>query len=236
MSIDLIILLIVPIIGFAIYIYIKNKYNNQPLKVLLKSFVLGIFTGIFAIILESLLVKVSLFTGSTQNIYISFIVASLVEEGTKLAIIFPLIIRSKMFDDKLDGIMYMIFLGLGFAGIENLVYIVYENIDTVHQVMLLRSIISVPAHIMFAIIMGYYISKYKFSSKSKKIENIILALIVPVLLHGIYDFILMMSNRWAMIIFVIYMTILMKFSLDIFDKYIKKSKKDFYKGKQDRRN
>ena len=236
MCIDLIILLIVPIIGFAIYIYIKNKYNNQPLKVLLKSFVLGIFTGIFAIILESLLVKVSLFTGSTQNIYISFIVASLVEEGTKLAIIFPLIIRSKMFDDKLDGIMYMIFLGLGFAGIENLVYIVYENIDTVHQVMLLRSIISVPAHIMFAIIMGYYISKYKFSSKSKKIENIILALIVPVLLHGIYDFILMMSNRWAMIIFVIYMTILMKFSLDIFDKYIKKSKKDFYKGKQDRRN
>ncbi len=81
---------------------------------------------------------------------------------------------------------------------------------------------------MFAIVMGYYISKYKFnSSKYKKKIYLIISIIVPILLHGIFDFILMIQYRWSIIVFIAYIAFLWKISLDKLDEYTNNSRKKF---------
>ncbi|WP_330616308.1 PrsW family intramembrane metalloprotease [Romboutsia sp. 13368] len=161
-------------------------------------------------------------------LYTSFIVAGLAEELIKAIILIPNLIREKYFNEKLDGIIYSVFLSLGFATVENIIYILFEDPTSVFEVSIIRAIISVPAHMMFAIVMGYYISKYKFnSSKYKKKIYLIISIIVPILLHGIFDFILMIQYRWSIIVFIAYIAFLWKISLDKLDEYTNNSRKKF---------
>jgi RsiW-degrading membrane proteinase PrsW (M82 family) len=76
---------------------------------------------------------------------------------------------------------------------------------------------------MFAITMGYYIAKYKFSNQKR--ENLFLAILLPILQHGIFNFILMIKNKFSLWIFIIYTVVLMKLCLDKLDMYVKDSKK-----------
>ena len=127
-----------------------------------------------------------------------------------------------------SGIIYSVFLSLGFATIENIIYILLEDPISAFKVGIIRSIISVPAHMMFGIIMGYYISKYKFtSSKIKKRKYLALSIILPILLHGVFDFILMIPYRWSIIVFVVYIVYLWKSSLDKLDEYTNNSRRKF---------
>ena len=204
MKLQLIILALSPIIACILWIYIKDKYDREPLIILLKFFLLGMFVSILAIIFESGLMKYNLEDTSIQILYTAFIVAALTEEGLKALVLIPNALREKNFNEKLDGIIYSIFLALGFATVENLIYILFERPDQVLEVGLVRAVISIPGHIMFAITMGYYISKYKFShDRIKKREYIIMAILLPILLHGIFDFILMVKYKWTIAIFVI---------------------------------
>ncbi len=81
---------------------------------------------------------------------------------------------------------------------------------------------------MFAITMGYYISKYKFEgNKNKRREYLFMAVLIPILLHGVFDFILMIEYRWAIILLIVYVIILWKINLDKLEKYMNHSKKCF---------
>ena len=159
----------------------------------------------------------------------SFIVAGLVEEGLKSLILVPNLLKEKNFNEKLDGIIYSVFLSLGFATVENIIYILSEDPTSAFEVGVIRSVISVPAHMLFGVIMGYYISKYKFTdSKSEKRINLILAIILPILLHGVFDFILMIQYRWSIIVFIAYIAYLWKISLEKLDEYTNNSRRKFF--------
>lgn len=233
MAIDLLVLAVAPIIAFIFWIYLKDKYEKEPIKILAKYFILGAFISIFAIIIEKFLMKINPFTGWYNYIYVAFILAGLTEEGLKALVIIPSLLKEKEFNEKLDGIIYSIFLSLGFATIENLIYILFEDRAFVFEVGLSRAIISIPGHIMFAITMGYYISKYKFTDdKIKKREYFFMSVIVPILLHGVFDFILIIGYRWAIILFIIYIVFLWKINLDKLDHYTYISKLRFLKRKK----
>ncbi|MFN1844559.1 PrsW family intramembrane metalloprotease [Clostridioides difficile] len=173
--------------------------------------------------------KFNVFEGYSELIYVSFVVAGLVEEGVKALILIPALIKEKHFTEKLDGIIYSVFLALGFATIENMVYIFSESRNLALQVGINRAVISIPAHVMFAITMGYYISKYKFEgNKNKRREYLFMAVLIPILLHGVFDFILMIEYRWAIILLIVYVIILWKINLDKLEKYMNHSKKVFF--------
>ena len=122
--------------------------------------------------------------------------AAFTEEGLKSIILIPILLKDKDFNEKLDGIIYSIFLSLGFATIENIIYLMRERLDLSFELGITRGLISIPSHIMFAITMGYYISKYKFAKDDdKKNKYLIYAIIMPILLHGVFDFILMIGYR-----------------------------------------
>lgn len=233
MAIDLLVLALAPVVAFVFWIYLKDKYEKEPIVILVKYFVLGAILSVFAIIIERFLVKINILDGWYNYIYIAFIVAGLTEEGLKALILIPILLKEKHFNEKLDGVIYSIFLSLGFASIENLIYIMSESRDFVFELGLSRAIISIPGHIMFAITMGYYISKYKFSDdKIKKREYLIMSIILPILLHGIFDFILIIEYRWAIILFVIYIVFLWKNNLDKLEYYTNISKVRFFKRKR----
>ncbi|MGL5330636.1 MAG: PrsW family intramembrane metalloprotease [Peptostreptococcaceae bacterium] len=230
MKINIIIFAIAPVIACLLWIYLKDKYDKEPIRILIKYFVLGVISSIFGIIIERYLMKINITNSLDLALYTSFIVAGLTEESLKAIILIPNLLKEKYFTEKLDGIIYSVFLSLGFATVENLIYILYESDALVLQVSLSRAVIAIPAHIMFAITMGYYISKYKFEKyKFKKREYLIMAVLVPILLHGIFDFILMLRYRWAIIIFVVYIVFLWKTNLDKLDNYALISKFRFLK-------
>ena len=230
MKLELLVLAIAPVATIILWIYLKDKYDKEPVITLSKFFILGILVSALAIYVEELLIKLNTFSKIGDMIYISFIVAGLTEEGLKALILIPNLLRERNFNEKLDGIIYSVFLSLGFATVENIIYILFEDPTSVFQVSIIRAIISIPAHMMFAIIMGYYISKYKFnSSKSKPKTYLIMSIRVPILLHGIFDFILMIPYRWSIIVFIAYIVFLWKVSLDKLDEYTDNSRRRFLK-------
>ena len=228
MRFDLLILSIFPVVLFLIWIYIKDKYNKEPLLIIFKYFLFGILCSILAIYLEDLFLSYELFIGNSYNIYLSFIVAGLIEEGLKFIFLNLFLLKEKSFDEKLDGIIYSVILSLGFACVENIMYLFFEESNLAYKVGIMRGLVSIPTHIMFGIIMGYYFSKFKFeNTKIRKRQYLVISLIFPVVLHGVFDFILMIESRWSIILFMIYTVFLWKFSLDKLDEYIKNSKNNF---------
>lgn len=233
MKIYILVLAVLPISFFVGWIYLKDKYEKEPPFKLMEYFMLGILVSILAIFLESYFSKLNIFSGIVGDIYVAFFVAAFTEEGLKSIILIPVLLRDKNFNEKLDGIIYSIFLSLGFATIENIIYLMRERLDLSFQLGVTRGLISIPSHIMFAITMGYYISKYKFWKKEDNGRNkyLIYAVIIPILLHGVFDFILMIGYRWAIIVFIVYIIFLWKINLDKLDKYVLYSKIRFYKRK-----
>ena len=232
MKIYILILAILPVSIFVGWIYFKDRYEKEPPLKLIEYFLLGILVSILAIVLELYFSKLNIFSGIAEALYISFFVAAFTEEGLKSIILIPILLKDKDFNEKLDGIIYSIFLSLGFATIENIIYLMRERLDLFFELGITRGLISIPSHIMFAITMGYYISKYKFAEKDdKKNKYLIYAIIIPILLHGVFDFILMIGYRWAIIVFIVYIIFLWKINLDKLDKYTLYSRIRFYKRK-----
>lgn len=235
MKIYLLFLAILPVSCFMIWIYYKDKYDKEPILTLVKYFLVGILVSILCIFIELYFNYLNIFNGLASYIYVAFFVTAFTEEGVKSIILIPMLLREKHFNEKLDGIIYSIFLSLGFATIENIIYLMKEKSELTLSLSITRGLISIPTHIMFAITMGYYISKYKFNKENNKNKYLYFAIITPVLLHGVFDFILMTGYRWAIIVFIVYVMFLWKTNLDKLDKYTLYSKIRFYKRKNKRR-
>lgn len=114
----------------------------------------------------------------------AFFVAAVPEEGLKLLALWLVLRKNPYFDEHFDGIVYAVCVGLGFAAIENVFYVMGEKENWV-SVAIARSLLAVPGHYAFAVLMGYYYSVYQFVDHSSKAA--ICVLLVPILAHGVYD-------------------------------------------------
>lgn len=234
MNINLLIISIAPSIAFLIWIYIKDKYEKEPVKLLIKFFILGALASIPAVVIEDLLFGINIQNEYIRMAYVSFAVAAFSEEILKIIILIMFALKNRHFTEKLDGIVYSVFVSLGFATVENIIYIVYGNSSQGLELGLSRAVISIPAHIMFAITMGYYLSLYKFENKDIKNKNyyLIKSIVIPIVLHGIFDFILMIKSKTALFVFFIYLIYLWKINLDKLDEYTNYARKRAYRFKR----
>ncbi len=169
-----------------------------------------IFGALISIPILKMEIFLASFSDRFQNdfalsFYDSFVVAGFTEELFKFAATVVLFYRNRNYNERFDGIVYAVFVSLGFAMAENFAYVYNPSIGGV-QTALLRSVLSVPLHGFFGITMGYYLSLYKFEKYCHK-RFIALALLMPLFIHGMYDFILM-SNLYYLgfpyVIFLIY--------------------------------
>jgi len=192
------ILALAPVFIIAVYIYFRDKYEKEPWGVLLMALLLGVFIALPAMLSESFFALLGKgFNGFTKAFWDAFMVASLNEEGLKLAALTLLIWKSREFNEKFDGIVYAAFISLGFAGIENVLYVFEHGLTTG----IARAITAVPAHALFGITMGFFFGMAKFYPAKRK-KYFRLSFFVPFVLHGIYDFILMSGHAILLLVFV----------------------------------
>jgi RsiW-degrading membrane proteinase PrsW (M82 family) len=135
--------------------------------------------------------------GLTSASYTAFVVAGFTEEGMKFLAFYFFFWNNRNFNEKFDGIVYSVFIALGFAGIENLLYVFTGG----YGVGLIRAVTAVPAHTFFGIMMGYYFSLARFSN-SYITGFLMLAFIMPFVFHGLYDFLLMGNSYVLLSVFI----------------------------------
>ena len=174
--------------AFLLFLYIwKKDPQKEPTSWLLKAFLGGVAICLPVAVFEMLL-DTGLFGGSEPTNLIgstfkAFFVAALPEEAAKLLVLWFLLRKNPYYDEHFDGIVYAVCVGLGFAAIENIFY-VFGSEQWV-SVAITRSLLAVPGHYAFAVLMGYFYSVHHFVNHSPKTAACIL--LVPVLAHGIYD-------------------------------------------------
>ncbi|AEB75020.1 PrsW family intramembrane metalloprotease [Clostridium botulinum] len=227
MTTRLVVIAVIPGIVFSLLVYLTDRYDKEPIKVLIKVFIMGALAVIPTVFVEKILFSLFYFHGFSKVVFSSFIVAGLTEEFFKREVVMKTVFKKDVFNEKLDGIIYCIFSSLGFATIENIIYVVFK-FSANYYVGLYRGIFSVPAHLLFGITMGYYMSLGKFSLKYKTQKTFMRkSLIVPTILHGIFDFILMAQKEFLAILFLPFVVYLWLMNLRKLNKYYLESKKDF---------
>ncbi len=189
-----------PSIYLAIVIYGKDKYDREPKMILLKAFLLGGLSIIPAGSIELLLENVLHFenAGIWNVVLKAFVIAGLTEELCKFVMLRFHAYRLPEFNEPFDGIVYAVFVGLGFATAENVMYV----LDGGWGVGVLRMFTAVPAHYAFAVIMGYYVGKAKFEPE-KRMLNMTRGVFYATFIHGAYDFFLMQKDTPALAILTI---------------------------------
>ena len=185
---DLIILLSALLPALLLFLYIwKKDPQKEPTSLLVKAVLWGVGICIPVAFLE-LAINGALFGGGEPSTLFgttarAFFVAALPEETFKLFALWMVLRKNPYFDEHFDGIVYAVCVGLGFAAIENIFYL-FSAEDWVATA-ITRSLLAVPGHYAFAVLMGYYYSVYHFVDHSTKTALCIL--FVPVIGHGIYD-------------------------------------------------
>lgn len=185
----LLLLAVLPVFLLCLFVY-KKDVNKEPGKLLAKMFILGFFSAIPVVILE--LVLGNYFsTDGVNNFFILFINVfigiALIEEGFKWLITKFFGYNNKAFDEVYDVIVYSVFASLGFACIENIMYVLNGGVG----IAIMRAILSVPGHMCFGVIMGYFLSQAKVNQVNGNYNiytrNILFSIIFPTLAHTIYD-------------------------------------------------
>lgn len=224
MNTRLFVIAITPGIALALSVYFTDRYDKEPLSLLIKVFVLGALSVIPTALVERFLMGFNVFTGVLSAAFTAFIVAGVTEEFFKRGVVLLTAYKSKAFDEKLDGIVYAIFSALGFATVENIVYVVFRFTANPH-IGIYRGIFSVPAHMLFGVTMGYYLSLAKFTKdEGLKKKYLRKSWYVPAILHGIFNFILMTQISYAFFIFIPYVVYLWIGNLRKLNEYYVESK------------
>jgi RsiW-degrading membrane proteinase PrsW (M82 family) len=195
---NLLFISLAPILIIAFYIYNRDKYEKEPIPLLLRALLAGVLIVLPVVLIEKLLSMPSeMMEGLPAAAYTAFVVAGLTEEGIKFLAFCFFFWNNKNFNEKFDGIVYSVYIALGFAGIENILYVFSGG----YGVGLIRALTAVPAHALFGIVMGYYFGLAKFNQTQRK-GYLILAFVLPLLFHGLYDFLLMSNSPILLILFV----------------------------------
>jgi len=189
---------IAPVVIILLYVYYRDKYEKEPMGLLLKALALGAIITIPILLVEVGLGEIIKFEDKIATaFYDGFIVASFTEELFKFLAFMLIIWRNRNFNELFDGIIYAVFISLGFATVENFFYVFGGG----GGVGVLRAFTAVPAHALFGITMGYYFGIAKFSEDTAS-KHLWLAFAMPFVLHGFYDFFLMSENGWLLLTFI----------------------------------
>lgn len=183
--------------GFALmlYIWLKDKYDKEPLLYIVISFLLGILSALPAIYLSGFFESIGLVRDGTPlgTAKFAWITVAFSEELAKFIMLFIHAYRKKHFDEPFDGIVYAVMISMGFATLENVIYVFSGDGSSSYRIALMRMFTAVPAHFTFAVLMGYFVGLAKFRNYAK-IPFLFLGLFSAVLFHGAYDYFLFMSN------------------------------------------
>jgi RsiW-degrading membrane proteinase PrsW (M82 family) len=180
-------LAIAPAIFVLCYFYLKDRYEPEPLGWVVKVFFIGAFMVIPAALLEA---------PFPEGLFVTVIVAPIVEESLKFAAVYFTVYRDEEFDEPVDGIVYGVAAALGFAMVENIMYVLEGGL----AVGIVRAIASVPAHALFASVWGYTLGLARFRPEKERPLLIASGLAAAMVFHGVFNLLASDSEIFGLIV------------------------------------
>ena len=216
---------VLPVVLILAFVYKKDK-DKEPLMLLLSFFFKGIFSCFLVLTISEILgtflpfmnKEVNMMTFNEVFLYAFFGVA-LVEEFCKWLMVYFGGYNHREFDEVYDILVYSIFVSLGFAFFENLMYVFSSGSLSIA---ILRAVSAIPGHACDAVFMGYYLSMAKQCRVLKKFDKeksfLVKSLFIPAILHGIYDFCLMSGRMLFVSVFLVFVVYLYVVSIKKLNK------------------
>ena len=184
---NLFLVAIAPVCTIILYIYLKDKYEKEPKLLLFYSFLFGAFISVILTTILYILFDLVIILDDAsviQQFVKAFFVVGFTEEFSKYIIVRYYAQPNEAFNEPFDGIIYAVMVSMGFAATENIFYVLQGG----YEVAFWRAFTAVPAHATFAILMGYYMGKAKFSNN--RVQLNLIGLLLAIAFHGAYDFFL----------------------------------------------
>lgn len=201
---------VIPAVFLLVHVYRADKLEKEPAPLLISLVLYGIAATFIALLLERfgswLLGRYFPENSTPYNVLMYFGVVAFSEEGAKYFLLKRRTWNSAAFNCQFDGVVYAVFVSLGFALWENISYVLMYGLSTA----LVRAVTAVPGHACFGVFMGVYYGRAKRYDndgdfvKAKRCRT--MAVLMPALLHGAYDFIATMEDpncEWMFLVFVL---------------------------------
>ena len=202
---------VLPAVFLLRYIYRKDTVEPEPPLLLIRLLFMGVIAALISIVLESLgesILNALVDPGSPwYTVLLAFFVVAVVEEGTKFFFLKRRTWYDPNFNYRFDGVVYAVFVSLGFAAFENILYVFSYGLS----VALPRALLSIPGHMSFAVVMGVFYSRARhrahYGEEAKCQADLWAAWLVPVLLHGFYDACAMSGSTWSTPVFLLFVLV-----------------------------
>jgi RsiW-degrading membrane proteinase PrsW (M82 family) len=178
------------------FVYVRDKWEREPVRLVLRVYLISFLTVVPAVFLEAA-GQIAVDAAHTRALLkaglIAFVVVGLAEEGSKFIFLRWLVFSHREFDEVYDGILYAVAVGLGFATVENVLYVLSApGFEARIAILIVRAGASVPVHALLGVIMGYYVGRAKFAPDPAARRRLFLTgLLLAGFCHGLYDFLLL---------------------------------------------
>ena len=217
---------ILPSILILLFFVFSDKFR-EPKRIIIITFLFGVLITIPAGHLNHFISETFETDSYLNNSLLSgFFAGGLVEETLKFLVLYFYVLREKAFNEPMDAIVYGTVVSLGFATLENYDYVYrlsdYYEVNPIDMA-IARSYSAIPLHATCGIIMGFYFAMYAFVSGGK---NLSLALIVPYILHGSYNFLVSYNNYYYLAVIVIAIIFSLLLFKNVRDTQTEKYKED----------
>lgn len=184
---------IAPGLAISLYFFFKDEYNREPRRHVIISFFLGMLSALMAGVIEATALAITGDNGADSIAFTAlkaFLIVGLTEEWCKYLMVKKYAFPKPEFDEPFDGIVYAVMVSMGFATLENILYVMEHGLATA----IVRMFLSVPAHASFAVLMGYYLGMARF----KHIEKgwyLLRGVLAATFFHGCFDFFLFLQEN-----------------------------------------
>ena len=208
---------IIPVVVLLIRVYKSDRFEKEPVGMLVSLVILGAISTAIAVVLETIgsAVLGAVFTEESviYNFFMYFLVVAVSEEGSKYALLKVRTWNSPHFNCRFDGVVYAVFVSLGFALWENIGYVSAYGLS----VAVMRALTAVPGHACFGVFMGAWYGlaractnsgNLRLAKQAKK-----MSLLIPILLHGTYDFITTFKSWLFTLIFIAFVVLMYIFAV-----------------------
>lgn len=213
---------LLPCVVLGYYIFAKDHVEKEPAGLLVKLFLLGCLSTVMAIVLETLGMRVLAALGLTGTLLIvveNFLVVGLAEEFSKRFMLRIGSWKDPAFNYLFDGVVYGVFVALGFAGLENIGYIMGFGLEVAP----IRGLAAIPLHAICGMFMGHFYGLEKaytlagFTMVARRAR--FLSLFIPVLIHGFYDFAASMQTEAYMYVWMGFVVVMDIIAATMVNKY-----------------
>lgn len=186
-----------------------DKLEREPRSLLWGLFLRGVLAMFPILVLEVVADQFIDFFSWRPLAYLFlayFVVPGFVEEGIKYRVLLRRTWRDPNFNYRFDGVVYAVFVSLGFAAVENVMYVLTSGFSTA----IARAVFSIPGHAMFGVVMGAGIGRAKWLFDHHQREQAASARsrawVLAAILHGLYDF-LLVGFGWLFYVYFILLVI-----------------------------